>query len=306
MIFVRNMLLVLGVAAFSTGFALAEKQRPLKSSPYDPDARAVELFSGQQAGEILAQVTPNGAAGGNLFLTNQTQEPLTVKMPAGFVGIPVNPQFIGLGQGNSPFGSNFGNQGPGMGLSSGMNSSMAANGTQAFGGGTGNQMSGMNGMNGMNMNGMNSGNSFPNGFFSIPAGKTLRVPYTSVCLNHGLNEPTSRTTVKLVPVEEYTEDPVLQTLISQVGTHPQQQHTLQAAIWHVANGMSWEQLARKSVGPVSVPGRTYFSQGQMTAARSIVKEIQSTLPAAEKTTIERPAAVAQQATRSIRSFNTSR
>jgi len=306
MIFIRNMLLVLGVAAFSTGFALAEKQRPLKSSPYDPDARTVEFFSGQQAEEILVQVTPNGASGGNLFLTNQTQEPLTVKLPAGFVGVPINPQLIGMGQGNSPFGSNFGNQGSGMGLNSGANNGMATNGMQAFGGGTGNQMSGMNGMNGSGMNGMNSGNSFPSGFFSIPAGKTLRVPYTSVCLNHGLNEPTSRTTVKLMPVEEYTEDPVLQTLINQVGTHPQHQHTLQAAIWHVANGMSWEQLARKSIGPVAVPGRTYFSPGQMTAAQSIVKELRSTLIVADKSTPEGTAIVTQRTGQPIRSLNVSR
>lgn len=253
--------------------ASAEKSRPLTRSPYDPDARQVDLFAGMKEGLISAQVTPRGAEGGNLFLTNQTEEPLTVAMPAGFVGVPVHAQFGPFGPfGNSPGGS--GLNGQNQGFTSGNNSSAGASGTQRFGGGTGNGTAGT----------ANSGaqNGLMNGFFSIPVGKTLRLPYTSVCLNHGLNEPTSRTTVQLVPVDEFTSDPVLQALIEKVGSGTENQKTIQAAVWHVANGLSWQELALKGNGPIPVPGNRYFSSAQMEAARHLVTELRETFPASEQ------------------------
>lgn len=255
--------------------ALADRDRPLAQSPYDPDAPRVELFAGLNDGRITAQVTPRGAEGGSLFLTNQTSEPLTVQMPAGFVGVPVKPQFGSMGPfGQSNQGSGLGNQGVGSG-----NSSMAgANGFQMIGGGTNNSMSSSTNTG----SGFNSGNQMMNGFFSIPAGKTLRLPYTSVCLNHGLKEPTARTTVQLVPVEEFTADPVLRELIQRVGSGDQSQRTLQAAVWHVASGLSWQDLAMKGNGPVPVPGNRYFSRSQMETARSLVSELRQAFPATEQ------------------------
>jgi len=276
-------LLILALLGSTPGFfdqtARAEKERPLVQSPYDPAAKKVELFSALTEGTLSAQLTPRGAEGGSLFLTNHSDAPVTVKMPAGFVGVPVLPQFGPLGpfgQG-SQTGTTFGNQGLNNGATSGMAS---ANGTQAFGGGTSSQMSGTN--SGNSSSGLNSMFGNTNGFFSIPAGKTLRLPYTSVCLNHGLKEPTARSTVKLVPVDEYTSDPVLQELIQQVASGKQSQKTMQAAVWHIANGLTWRQLAEKGHGPVRVPGDHYFSPTQMTAARDLVKQIRSTLPAEEQ------------------------
>lgn len=256
-------LLLLGASAVTAG-----SDRPLKHSPYDPHAATVKLFEGLKCGAISVKVVPNGAKGGSLFLTNQTQEPLTVQMPQSFVGVPVKAQFgtFGAGQGTSQFGQN-----SGIGNGAGNNMGAAA-GTQAIGGSTGSNLSGATGTG---INGSSSSNPFPQGFFSIPADKTLRVPYTSVCLNHGLNEPTSRAHMELMAVEDYTSDPVLQALINQIGSGEQHVRTLQAAVWHVANGISWQELAGKGTSPIRVPGDNYFSTAQMQAAQAIVNEIQT-------------------------------
>ncbi|WP_437230904.1 hypothetical protein SH661x_002204 [Planctomicrobium sp. SH661] len=264
--------LLTGLELIAGASLQAGGDRPLKSSPYDPEAKAVGLFSGLEEGVISVKVVAKGAEGGALFLTNKTTEPLTVKMPSGFVGVPVKPQF-GAGAGGIPFGQN-----QGMGTGAG-NAITAATGTQAIGGGTvGNTSANQNGPGA-------SGNAFPQGFFSIPAEKTLRVPYTSVCLNHGLNEPTSRTHVQLVPVEEYTADPVLQALINDVGSGEHDRRSLQAAVWHIANGMSWQQLAEKGTSPVRIPGDNFFSASQMKAAKTLVKEVQEQVGSASNTAV---------------------
>lgn len=130
------------------------------------------------------------------------------------------------------------------------------------------------------MGGGMGGGGMGGGFFSIPAEKTLRVPFTSVCLNHGLNEPTPRTKYNVIPVNQYTQDLVLQSLIEMVGTGKLDQHSAQAATWHITDHMSWEELAAKGTGVVRVPGDNYFSPANLQAGMRIAGAAQAM--AAEK------------------------
>lgn len=261
---------VLGLLLLISGVATAGDQRPLAQSPYNPDAKIVDLFSGMKDGTIAVKVVPRNAQGGKLFLTNQTKEPLTVKMPQGFVGIPHLAQFGQPGQGFT-----FGNSTQ-TGLNGNSSGNSANRGTQMVGGGTmsSNTTSGTGQQNGTN----GTGNQFPNGFFSIPPERTLRVSYTSACLNHGLLEPTARTSMTLAPVEEVTSAPVLQDLLNRMGDRQFDQKTMQAAIWHVANGLSWQELAAKGNSPVPTPGDHYFSATQMKAAQDLVAELKAAHP----------------------------
>lgn len=248
-----------GVSAFATlvftmGLPSAghgDSDRPLSSSPFDPNSRQVEMFSALEEGTIQARLVPANSKGGSLFITNTTSEPLTVQVPQGFVGVPVLAQF-GLG-GNAGGGGNlFGGGGNGLGNQGG-------GGLQAVGGGTGN-----------NTAGGGAGNGIGSGFFSIPPEKTLRVHYVSVCLEHGKLEPIPRANYAVIPVERYTDDPVLREIVQMVGSGRLDQHSAQAAAWHVASHMSWEQLAAKSSSPVPVAGREYFSSDNLKEARQIV------------------------------------
>lgn len=127
------------------------------------------------------------------------------------------------------------------------------------------------------------------GFFSIPAERTLRLPYTSVCLQHGKDEPNRRMKYKLVPTEEFTKDPVLQQLVNLVGTGKLDQGSAQAAAWHVSNKMSWQELNMKVYQEFGKQDAPYFNPMQLQAAQNIVS--MSMQRAAEET--ERKAAAAE-------------
>jgi hypothetical protein len=108
---------------------------------------------------------------------------------------------------------------------------------QSFGGGQGGGQQG---------GGFGQGGGGQQGFFSIPPEETLRVPYTSVCLDHGKHDPHPRANYTIVPVEQYTQSKELQELIRLVGTGQLDPAAAQAAAWHLDDGMSWEELAAKT------------------------------------------------------------
>jgi hypothetical protein len=123
------------------------------------------------------------------------------------------------------------------------------------------------------------------GFFSIPPEKTVQIPLTTVCLEHGKTEPRSKMTYKLVKLEEYTSDPALQELLEMVGTgkFENDKAAAQAATWNLANKMSWETLANNEIERLGgVENDPYFTPAQMEAARQIVAQAQGRAREREK------------------------
>ena len=207
----------------SAGATAGERKSPITKLTVDPEARQVELFEAIEEGELDVRMIPKDAKGGNLFIENTTDEPLTVNMPAGFVGVQTFKQIGGLGGG--------------------------------LGGG------------GLGGGGLGGGG----GFFSIPAETVARVPYGSVCLEHGKPEPMPRMTYQVVPVEAFTENETLQALIALVGTGKLDSESAQAAAWHLSDGMSWAEIANlKHTTVDGFHSRPYFAPGKVAAAQSLV------------------------------------
>ncbi len=116
------------------------------------------------------------------------------------------------------------------------------------------------------------------GFFSIPPEKTVQFPITTVCLNHGKAEPKPKMRYKLIKLEDFTSDSVLQEVLEAVGTgkFDDRKQAAQAATWFLTDKMSWEKLADKKIERVGgAEDDPYFSQEDMMVARQIVAQAQS-------------------------------
>lgn len=242
--FVAALAMIVGVQF--VGSQLVEAGRPITKTKYDPDAKQVDMFAGMESGEVSTNPIAKNAFGGNLLITNETEEPLTVKVPNGFVVAPLA-QIGGFGGGGG-FGGQQGGIGGGQG------------GQQAAGGGQ-NQQGGIGG------GGAGGGGA---GFFSIPPKKTLSIPYTSVCLQHGLDDPHPRSKYVVIPSEKFSQDPVLLTLIDMIATGKVNPAAAQAAAWHLSNGMTWQELASKKYDRLGGPDTPYFSQAQLMGAQQVV------------------------------------
>jgi hypothetical protein len=243
-------LAVVGALAVSSAGDGADKRMILKPQ-FDPDAERIELFAGIETGAISARITPKDSRSGAIFLENLTDRPLTVEMPAAVVGVHVLPQ-DGLldptgpvGQGNrngsQPVGTGFPTgSGPGVG----------------------------------NVNGNNGIGPTPT-FFSIPPERVARIGYQSVCLAYGKNEPRPGNTYRLVRPEEFSKDPALHELLKLIGTGSLEPNAAQAAAWHVANDMNWQELAALKHNAASGPDRPLFSRAHLVVAERIVAEARS-------------------------------
>jgi hypothetical protein len=246
------------VAVLSTGvlvtgtMAGAKRTKPMSHSQFDPSAERVELFKGIGSGSLTARIVSKDSKQGNVLIENKTDQPLTVEVPPAIVGVQVLKQLDDFGGG----GGGLGGMGGGMGGGGG-------GGGQATGGG---MMGGMGGMGG----GMMGGGGGGGGFFSIPPQRTVRLPYQSVCLEHGKAEPSAKMTYKVVPVEEYTDSDDLHEILKLVSSGKLDRQAAQAAAWHLSDKMSWHELANKQVKRIGLPPTPYFTQAQLRGAQEIV------------------------------------
>ncbi len=232
--------------SFGASFA-AESAVKVKEAPQE-----VEMFAAIQAGDIQVKAVPKDSTGGVLIIKNLSKKPLSIRLPDAFAGVPVAAQFGGGGFG--------GGQGGGFGGGGG-------GGNQSFGGG------GLGGGGGGLGGG--GGGGFGNPFMNVPAGKEQKIKFAAVCLEHGKNDPNPVVPYDIKPLESYTTKTEVVELVKMMGRdiNANQQRIVQAAVWHVENGMSWEELAAK-VGVVHLDGRKepYFVISQLEQAAVLVSE----------------------------------
>ncbi len=146
-------------------------------------------------------------------------------------------------------------------------------------------------LNGMNPNGMMPGNMFNmngqrNGFFSVPPEKTVEIHLTTVCLEHGKKDPRPAVPYELRPIESITSRAAVHALCKMLGQNGIDQSAVQAAVWHEANGMTWEQLAAKRIEHINPPSEPYFTAEQIAAAKELAKTAETAAQA------QKPAATA--------------
>ena len=118
------------------------------------------------------------------------------------------------------------------------------------------------------MGGMGGG--MGGGAFSVPPEKTKILKITTVCLEHGKTEPSSRMAYKLVALDTFSTDPKLQVILASLGRGELSQKVAQAATWHVANGLSWDQLAGKKIDRLGRPDDAWFSPHELLMAHRTV------------------------------------
>lgn len=227
----------------------AEKRKPVTQPKYDPSAPRVEFFDGLDNQSIAAELRPKNEFGGNVFIRNLTDKPITVVLPDAVVGLHVHPQF-GLNQGNQR------NQGFQNG----------PNGGQGMGAGQNQPVSGAMGNPGGTGIGQNAGQQ---NFFSIPAAATVRLPFHSVCLEHGKATPTPRNTYQLVRTEQYSDKPELKAISRAIAEGKLDRQSIQAAAWHINSDMTWDQLAAKKFDRAAADNTPYFTRSQLAAARGL-------------------------------------
>jgi hypothetical protein len=254
--------LVLGTLS-SDGWAAGKAKRPLKTLKHDPNAEEVALFEAIEAGQLEVRVLPKNAFGGNVLIENKTDKPLTVKMPAAVGAVPKHLAQFGGGFGGGGLG--------GGGLGGGGLGGGQGGGQQQLGGGLGGGGLGGGGLGGGGMGGGGFFGGGGGGFGSIPPEQIASIPLNSVCLEHGKPEPSTRSEYVLVPIEKLSDDPVLHGLLELVGTGKVDAQAAQAATWHLANNMTFDQLANKAVQHVGgLPATPYFTQNQLLGAQALL------------------------------------
>jgi hypothetical protein len=219
--------------------------RPTKIGQYNPQDETVDLFEAMDAGQIAVRFIPKNSTEGRVFLKNNTDKPLNVRLPDAFAATQVLAQ-MGMG---------------GMGMGGG-------------GGGGGQGMGG--GMGGGGMGG---------GMFNVPAEKEGNFKVPCVCLEHGKAEPRSQMTYTIKPIQSFTTKPGVAEMLTELGHHRVDQRAAQVAAWHLNNGMTWEQLASKTIERADGSSYPYFTPQELQAGIQIAEQA---LTAAESNGKDRP------------------
>jgi len=236
--------------------AAAGRGKAPKPGQYNPDDKTVELFQAIKDGQIDVKLIPKDSTECGVLIENKTRQPLNVKLPEAFAGVPVlaqvggagiNPGGLGVGGNNRNRNNNSGNQG--------------------FGGGMGGM--GM-GMGGMGMGGMGMFNVPPEqvgqnapAMFNVPPEKVGKLKVDTVCLEHGKAEPRAAMKYEIKPIDQFTDKKEVYELCRMLGTGRINQRAAQAAAWHLNNNMNWQELAAKRLKYANGTSRPYFSPQEL-------------------------------------------
>jgi len=249
---------------FVSGLLVAGGDAPKATAakPAGP-AQTVEMFSAIKDGRIEVQLVPKDSTQCRVVVKNKTDQPLSVKLPEAFAGVPVLAQAIGPPVG----GGRAGRGGGGLGYGgSSSRSGRGGGGNQGFGGGMMGGMGGM-GMGGMGMGGMGG---MGMGMMNVPAEKVEHFNVPIVCLEHGKHDPKPTVKYEIRPIDEFTTKPGVREVCSLLSSGQLPQRIAQVAAWHLNNDMSWEQLAAKELRFANGTRRPYFSPNEIKAAMQLV------------------------------------
>ncbi len=217
-----------GVMILAGSPATAQSSRPDDperiSAPANVATATVDLLKASQVGELSVVARGQGQERVCLTIRNTSSQRLNVVLPAGLVASAA----AGQGQGRGPGG---GFQSMGLG--------MFSNHRGGFG-----QFRGSGGDEELQSVALDS--SSLDSSITVPAGESLDVTVTAVCLNFGLPTPTPRDRFTLVDVAAYSTDSrVRKSLRSlcQLGTS---QGVAQAVMWRVCNDLTFAAMAAQA------------------------------------------------------------
>jgi hypothetical protein len=234
------------VLAVRSGACAAEENA---ASTNAGDGNTVEFFRAMDEGQVDVKFIAFNDRAARLLITNKMNQPIHLQMPEAFAGVPVLAQLGGGGRG----GGGFGGGGRGGGGATG-------GGQQSVGGGLGGGGGGLGGGGG-------------GGFFSIPPEQTKKINVSVVCLDHGLQNPSSSNPYKIVPAEDHLDRPAVIELLKAFGRGELQHGATQAAAWHLNSDVSWNELSAKLQGTRrSLRRPPYFSREEIQAGMAYATE----------------------------------
>lgn len=251
-----------------------------------PNAVAeVELFDGIQSNLLEVKVIALGSHRANVIIENKSAEPVNVRLPDVFAAVPVLGQFGGpLGGAGGQFGAGGGQLGGGQlgggqfgGGQGGQGGGGQGGGGQGLGGGFGGgQLGGGGGQLGGGQfgggGGQMGGGMFGGGrgMFRVEPDRAGKLQVEMVCLEHGKPDPNPRMKYTVVPLEQLNADPKVSELCKLLADGKVKQNVAQAAAWNIANGVSWEALAKKNRRESQYTGNEkYFTQNELRAAINV-------------------------------------
>lgn len=239
--------LLVGFVFLCTELIAAEKEAEVPT-------RTVEFFDAIDEGLIEVKIITDSSLDARFVIKNQSRESLKVNKPFAYAAVPVHAQiddFFGPGGGMDMMdgGGRRGGGGMGMGMGGGGGSGGGRN--QSSGGGF-------------------SGGGGSSSSWSIAPEKIVREKVKTVCLEHGKDEPRSSHKYEVKPIDSVARNSEVAVLCNLVGTGRVDQSAAQAAVWHLNNNMSWEELAAKTYKPIGKRETSYFSDQQMAIAQASV------------------------------------
>ena len=223
--------------------ARSKKSEPAKLG----NAKRVAMFDAMDQGLISVEYIGKDSKQANIIFRNKSDESIDVVLPETFGAVPVVAQGMGMGGMGGMGGGMGGMGGMGGGGMGGMGGG-GMGGGQGMGGGFGGGMGGMGGggMGGMGggMGGMGGGMGM-GGMMRVEPDRPRKVTVATLCLEHGKADPTPRMKYRIVRLSEVNANPEVAELCKALAQGKVPQNTAQAAAWHIANGLSWEELASK-------------------------------------------------------------
>jgi len=241
-----------GAALLVGGLSSAWADSSAKSPTVAP--QQIEMFSGMRDGRLDVKIVARNDRAARVFITNNSDQPVSVQLPEAFAAVPALAQFGGGGAGGG-----------------GGRSTTTGGGNQSAGGGFGG-------------GGQGGGGGGGGGLFSVPPEETGKIDVALVCLDHGLRDPSSSKPYKIVPADEHLDRPAVIELLKAFGRGELQHGAAQAAVWHLNSDMNWQQLAAKLQGTRRNFRRPpYFSPAEIRAGMAYAHEATRRAQSAEQT-----------------------
>ncbi len=89
---------------------------------------------------------------------------------------------------------------------------------------------------------------------------------------YGKPEPNPRLPYRLVALGSFSSDPQLAFVMKAFGRGEVSQKVAQAVAWHLASGLSWQQLAAEMIDRAGgYPDEPYFAAAELIAAHKMVQ-----------------------------------
>jgi hypothetical protein len=112
------------------------------------------------------------------------------------------------------------------------------------------------------------------GIQSIPPEQTRVVKVQTVCLEYAKDEPNPRVPYRMQRTERFSTDPRVAVILECLGRGELPQKVAQAAAWHIANGLSWQQLAAEKIDHLVGPDEPFFAPAELAAASRVVARVE--------------------------------